>query len=75
MKKILHPSLTLGARKPYLSSRESALARLDMILHTREGDIPWKPTFGCDVAGLVGEPATPSNVNRTRAIVEGAISD
>ena len=75
MKKILHPSLTLGARKPYLSSRESALARLDMILHTREGDIPWKPTFGCDVAGLVGEPATPSNVNRTRSIVEGAISD
>ena len=73
MRKILHPSLTLGARKPYLSSRDSSLARLDMILHTREGDIPWRTEFGCDVTGLVGEPATPDKVNETRSIVENAI--
>ena len=73
MKKILHPSLALGARKPYLSQRDSALARLDMILQTREGDIPWREDFGCDVTGLIGEPATPSKVNETRAIVENSI--
>ena len=73
MKKILHPSLTLGARKPYLSQRESALARLDMILHTRQGDLPWKSQFGCDVTGLVGEPATPDKLNETKAIVENTI--
>ena len=61
MKRILHPSLTLGARQPMLSKRESTLARLDMVLHSRVGDIPWRPEFGCDVTGLIGEPATPSN--------------
>lgn len=73
MKKILHPSLTLGARKPYLSSRDSTLARLDMVLHSRVGDIPWRPSFGCDVTGLIGEPATPSKVQETRAIVEQTV--
>ena len=73
MKKILHPSLTLGSRKPFLSQRESALARLDMILQTREGDVPWSPRFGCDVTGLIGEPATPDKINETRAIVENTI--
>lgn len=73
MKKILHPSLTLGARKPFLSGRETSLARLDMILQTRQGDIPWRPEFGCDVTRLVGEPATPDKVNETRSIVENTI--
>ena len=73
MKKILHPSLTLGARRPYLSQRETALARLDMVLHTRQGDVPWKPRFGCDVTRLVGEPATPDKINETKGVVRGAI--
>ena len=73
MKKILHPSLTLGARKPFLSSRDSALARLDMVLKTQQGDIPWREDFGCDVTGLIGEPATPRKINETRTVVESAI--
>ena len=74
MKKIMHPSLTLGARQPYLSKKESTLARLDMVLQTRAGDIPWRKDFGCDVTGLIGEPATPANINQTRAIVQSSIS-
>jgi|GEM_PF-2193957 len=75
MKRILHPSLTLGARKPFLSQRESTLARLDMVLHSRVGDIPWRPDFGCDVTGLIGEPATPSKIQETRALVERTIHE
>lgn len=75
MKRILHPSLTLGARQPLLSQRESTLARLDMVLHSRVGDIPWRPEFGCDVTGLIGEPATPSRVQQTRALVEQTIQE
>ena len=73
MRKILHPSLTLGARKPYLSKRQATLSRLDMVMHTRAGDLPWRPEFGCDVTGLVGEPATPDRISDTRAAVSTAI--
>ena len=73
MRKSLHPSLTLGARKPYLDTRQSTLSRLDMILHTQEGDIPWRPRFGCDLTSLVGEPATPARISKTRSAVSGAI--
>ncbi len=75
MKRILHPSLTLGARKPFLSNRDSILARLDMVLHSRVGDIPWRPEFGCDVTGLVGEPATPARIQQTRALVERTVQE
>lgn len=75
MKRILHPSLTLGARQPMLSQRDSMLARLDMVLHSRVGDIPWRPDFGCDVTGLVGEPATPSRIQQTTALVERTIQE
>ncbi len=73
MRKSLHPSLTLGARKPYLSNRQTSLSRLSMILHTNVGDIPWRPGFGCDITSLVGEPATPSRIENTRNTVSRAI--
>ncbi len=75
MKRILHPSLTLGARQPFLSKRDSTLARLDMVLHSRVGDIPWRPEFGCDVTGLIGESATPARIQETRALVEQTIQE
>ena len=46
-----------------------------MVLHSRVGDIPWRPDFGCDVTGLVGEPATPSQVQQTTALVERTIQE
>ena len=75
MKKILHPSLTLGARKPYMSNRNSTLARLDMVMHTQVGGIPWRPGFGCDLTGLIGQPATPSRINEARSAVSSAINN
>ena len=72
-KKMLHPSLTLGSRKPYLDKTEEALARIDIILNTRPGDLPWNPDFGCDLTELVGESATPERVNFTKSQVERAL--
>ena len=69
MKKILHPSLTLGARRPFLRKTEGNLARIDMILHTNIGDLPWNPEFGCDLTSLVGEAATPEKIDHTESEV------
>ena len=38
MKKIMHPSMTLGARKPFLNRTEESLTRIDMILKTLIGE-------------------------------------
>jgi phage baseplate assembly protein W len=35
-----------------------AAQRIAMVLETRPGTIPWRPTFGCDFRDLVGLPAT-----------------
>ena len=73
-KRILHPSLTLGSRKPYLDKTSETLTRIDIILNTRPGDLPWDEQFGCDLTALVGETATPSKVQATRSEVEKALS-
>ena len=72
-KRILHPSLTLGARKPYLDKTSEALTRIDIILNTRPGDLPWDEEFGCDLTSLVGETATVDRVQATRGEVETAL--
>ena len=71
---MLHPSLTLGSRKPYLDKTSEALTRIDIVLNTRPGDLPWNSEFGCDLTDLVGESATPTRVDETKAEVETALS-
>ena len=73
MRKMLHPSLTLGARRPFLDNTEATLSRIDIILHTRPGDLPWDPSFGCDLTSLAGESATEERVDATRFQVENAL--
>ena len=70
----MHPSMTLGARKPYLNSTEAILSRLDILLNTHPGDLPWKPKFGCQLTDLVGEAATTERVDMTRGNVRRAIN-
>ena len=72
-KKILHPSLTLGARKPYLDKTSETLVRIDIILNTKVGDLPWNPGFGCDLTSLIGEVASPGQIEETRSNVERAL--
>ena len=73
MKRILHPSLTLGARKPHLSGPEGLVARVQMVLDTRPGQLPWSMEFGCDLTSLVGEPATPQRVNEAKWRIQSAL--
>ena len=74
MKKMMHPSLTLGARRPFLTSTEQALHRMDIVLHTAVGDLPWRPGFGCDLTSLVGETATQERIDLTESEIRRALS-
>jgi len=73
LKKILHPSLTLGVKKPYIQGGEAAVERLRMVLETRPGAVPWSETFGCDLVGFIGQTADGATVSRAKWQVETAI--
>ena len=75
MKKIMHPSLTMGSRKPFLNRTEESLTRIDMVLKTRPGQLPWNPDFGCDLTNLVGESATEERISYTRDQVAFALGE
>lgn len=70
---MLHPGVPIGVKRPYVEGTNALRARLRMVLETRPGRLPWRPDFGCDLEGLLGEPATPQNLNRARFHVEQAI--
>ena len=70
MKKIMHASLTMGARKPFMTRTEESLTRIDMILKTQAGQMPWKPAFGCDLTDLIGESATEDRIRATQQEVQ-----
>lgn len=73
MKRLLHPSLALGAHHPYVSHQEGLMTRIQIVLETRPNQLPWKPEFGCDLTSLLGKAATPQRVNEARFRVEGAV--
>ena len=70
---MLHPALFLGERRPYLSAEEALAARIRMVLETRPGQVPWQSDFGCDLAALVGQPATAQRLNEARWRIEEAV--
>jgi phage baseplate assembly protein W len=55
MSRIFDPQLGLDAQRPWLDGDRALATRIRMVLETRPGHVPWRPTFGCDLAGLVGE--------------------
>ena len=73
MKKILHPSLTLSAHRPYLNMEETIVNRIQLVLETRPGQLPWNPDFGCDLTYMLGETATQQRVSEAKFRVEAAV--
>ena len=73
MKRILHPSLTLGTRKPYMNGPEGLVERIQIVLDTRPGQLPWAPEFGCDLTLFLGEAATPQRINEARWKLESSM--
>ncbi len=65
--------LPLGERQPYVSDEAALAQRIRMVLETRPGQVPWRPDFGCDLASLVGQPATVQRLNEARWRIEEAV--
>lgn len=74
MKPSLRASLPLdGLPGQELSPADHIAQQLKIVLNTRPGQIPWRPEFGCDLAGLVGQPATAANLSLARGRVQAAL--
>ena len=56
-----------------LSPGDELAQRLQIVLNTKPGTIPWRPDFGCDLTSLVGQPATQRNLQKARGLVESAL--
>ncbi len=69
----LHPAVVPG-RPRRLDPQQALLARVRMVLETRPGQVPWRPELGCDLAGLVGQPASGATLQLARSRVEGALT-
>jgi phage baseplate assembly protein W len=72
---IFEPSIPLGTTRVWLGDEHALAARVRMVLETRPGRLPWRPTFGCDLGGLVGFPVTPELVERVAQLIKAAIGD
>lgn len=66
-------AVPLGGAQPLLSGTEGLEARLRLLLGTRPGDLPWRPEFGCDLRGMIGQPATEARLAEARWRIEAAI--
>lgn len=67
-------ALPLG-RPPRAASEEDTLAlRVQRLLETRPGTIPWEPDFGCALDDLVGAAATGIRLNEARWRVHQALA-
>jgi hypothetical protein len=63
--------LGLGLGNRGLAPPNEALAqRVQLVLSTRPGELPWEPEFGCDLRMLVGVPAG----SAVKAIAEHTIT-
>lgn len=70
---LTHPAVVLGGRQPRLDPASALVERVRMVLETRPGLSPWRPDFGCDLAGLTGQPATAATLQMARSRVEAAL--
>jgi phage baseplate assembly protein W len=74
MAAVVRLAVPIDGRRPILDGADALIARLRMVLETRPGRVPWRPEFGCDLAGLVGEPASPQNLAQASFLVERALA-
>ena len=69
----LHPGVPLSGGRARLDPTSALVNRVRMVLETRPGRLPWRPDFGCDLASLAGQPASPATLQLARARVEAAL--
>ena len=74
MSQTLHPSITLGSLRPYMDPEAALSTKIRMILETSPGQVPWRPEFGCDLRGLIGQQANENTLVKARYAVQTALA-
>ena len=67
-----HPALVLGGTDRR-SEPQRLADRIRLVLETQPGHLPFNPSFGCDLSGLVGSTANKSNLSIARSRITGAL--
>lgn len=70
----LHPTLSLTRPAGELLGEASVAARVQVVLETRPGSVPWEPEFGCPLDDLVGAPATSQRLSEMRWRIQSALA-
>ncbi|MCA9568327.1 MAG: hypothetical protein KC656_10805 [Myxococcales bacterium] len=68
-----HPALVLGGAD-HRTNAERLADRIRTVLETQPGSLPFSPTFGCDLSGLVGGTASQSRLSEARMRVTSALN-
>jgi phage baseplate assembly protein W len=55
------------------TAQERLADRIRLVLETQPGSVPWEPSFGCDLTGLVGGSASTTRTSEVRTRVTSAI--
>lgn len=65
-------AMVVGGRD--LRSPQERLAdRIRLVLETQPGTVPWAPSFGCDLRGLVGGTADGTRTSEVRTRITSAL--
>ena len=64
-----------GRRRRGLRPADAWVERLQILLSTRPGQLPWRPTFGVDLEWLVGQPLNGVNLSLLEWRVKSAVTE
>ncbi len=64
-----------GERRRTVRGADAWVERLQILLSTRPGQLPWRPTFGVDLDWLVGQPLNGVNLSLLQWRVQSAVAE
>ena len=73
MSETFQVGVPLGGPVAYEVDAQAMATRLYMVLTTRPGQLPWRPSFGCGLGHLIGRPATAQCMSEAQWRIEAAI--
>lgn len=67
--------LWLGQKRfSWLEGDQALMQRVELVLSTPLGTLPWRPDFGCGLWDMMGTSATPDQLARLRWSIETALA-
>lgn len=71
----LSRELWLGRKSfSWLSGDQALMQRVELVLSTPLGTLPWRPDFGCGLWDMMGTSATPAQLAQLRWSIETALA-